>query len=126
MHPLPEKLESIKKYPTPKSKRQLRSFLGLVGYDSKFVPRFSEKAFPLFQLLQKDRKFNWTPELDNAFEELKRAVANSPKCLTIPKPDEMFTVAVDASDIGIGAVLSQPSGIIEYASRVLTAAEKNY
>jgi hypothetical protein len=126
VRPLPEKLESIQNYPAPKTKRQLRSFLGLVGYDSKFIPRFSEIALPLFQMLQKDRKFDWTPELQSSFENLKSKVASSPKCLVLPKPNEAFCVSVDASDIGIGAVLSQPSGIIEYASRVLTSAEKNY
>ena len=126
LRPLPEKLESIKNYPAPKSKRQLRSFLGLVGYDSKFVPGFAEKASPLFQLLQKDRKFEWTNELERSFNSLKEAVSASPKCLTIPRPDERFLVSVDASDIGIGAVLSQPSGIVEYASRVLTPAERKY
>jgi transposase InsO family protein len=126
IRPLPEKLETIENYPAPKSKRQLRSFLGLVGYDSKFVPHFPEKSFPPFQQLQKDKKFDWTPELEMAFNDLKKSIACSPKCLTIPNPNEKFTVSVDASDIGIGAVLSQPSGVIEYASRVLTTAERKY
>ena len=126
IEPLPEKSETIRRFPTPKSKRQLRSFLGLVGYDAKFVPRFAEKAAPLFKLLRKDRRYEWTPELETVFEELKKAATTETRCLTIPKPNEKFTVAVDASDIGIGAVLSQPSGVIAYASRLLTNAERKY
>ena len=122
----PENSETIRRFPTPKSKGQLRSFLGLVGYDAKFVPRFAEKAAPLFKLLRKDRRYEWTPELETVFEELKKAATTETRCLTIPKPNEKFTVAVDASDIGIGAVLSQPSGVIEYASRLLTNAERKY
>ncbi|MBM6549298.1 reverse transcriptase/ribonuclease H family protein [Streptococcus dysgalactiae] len=126
IQPLPEKLTTIKNFPAPKSKRQLRSFLGLVGYESKFVPKFAEKAKPLFQLLKKDHKFQWNQEAEKAFAAVKDLMTSRPHCLRIPNPQQTFTVSVDASDTAIGAVLSQPDGIVEYASRLLTDAEKKY
>ena len=87
---------------------------------------FAEKAFPLSQLLQKDRTFEWTVEPEHSFNTFKEAVSASPKYLAIPRPDERFLGPLDVSDIGIGAVLSQLSGIVEYASLVLTPAERKY
>ncbi|CAH8602562.1 unnamed protein product [Dicrocoelium dendriticum] len=126
VHPLPEKRETIKCFAKPKSKRQLRSFLGVVAYDSKFVPQFAEKVSPLLKLLRKDVPFVWTAEADQAFDHLKAGIAEAPTCLRLPNPGERFTVAVDASNVAIGAVLSQPAGVVEYASRVLTGAEQKY
>ncbi|CAH8574210.1 unnamed protein product [Dicrocoelium dendriticum] len=126
IQPLPEKRETIQNFPAPKSKRQLRSFLGVVAYDSKFVPHFAETISPLLKLLQKDQPFMWSTEAEGAFNHIKTCMAESPKCLRLPNPSEKFTVAVDASDVAIGAVLSQPSGVVEYASRVLTSAEQKY
>ncbi|KAA3675152.1 uncharacterized protein DEA37_0006871 [Paragonimus westermani] len=114
------KSTAIKNFPAPKSKQQLRCFLGMVGYDPKFMPGFSQKAYPLFQLLRKDRKFVRTKHLEVAFNELKQEAASIRRCLTISKPSEPFTVSVDASDIGIGAVLSQPSGTIKMSAIVWT------
>ena len=126
VRPLPEKLETIRNFASPKSKRQLRSFLGVIAYDSKFIPRFSEKISPLLKLLRKEEPFVWTSEAEAAFNHLKECITREAKFLKIPKPHEKFTVAVDASNYGIGAVLTQPSGVIEYASRVLTSAEQKY
>ncbi|CAH8545954.1 unnamed protein product, partial [Dicrocoelium dendriticum] len=126
VQPLPEKRESIKNFAAPKSKRQLRSFLGIATYDSRFVPHFAERISPLLKLLRKNESFTWTPEADRAFNELKQYVADAPACLRLPNPGEKFTVAVDASNVAIGAVLSQPAGVVEYASRVLTSAEQKY
>ncbi|CAH8639508.1 unnamed protein product [Dicrocoelium dendriticum] len=87
---------------------------------------FAEKASPLLKLLRKDVPFVWTAEADQAFDHLKACIAEALTCLRLPNPGEMFTVAVDASNVAIGAVLSQPTGVVEYASRVLTGAEQKY
>lgn len=57
---------------------------------------------------------------------MKECATKNDKCLRIPRPDKAFTVAVYAGDIGIGAVLPKRAGAVEYASRVLTAAEQKY
>ena len=60
IQPLPEKLESIAKMPVPQNAKQVKQFLGLVGYYRKFVPCFSDIARPLTQLTQKNEGFNWS------------------------------------------------------------------
>ena len=71
IHPLPEKLESIKNMPTPNSPKQVKQFLGLVGYYRKFVPRFADISRPLTKLTKKNEVFTWTPECDKCFKMLK-------------------------------------------------------
>ena len=65
---MPEKLESIAKMPVPQNAKQVKQFLGLVGYYRKFVPRFSDIARLLTQLTRKNEGFNWSTECKkNAF-----------------------------------------------------------
>ena len=59
--PMPEKLECIKDMPPPKTAKEVKQFLGLIGYYRKFVPRFSDLARPLNVLTRKDVPFEWTP-----------------------------------------------------------------
>ena len=78
IQPLPEKLESIAKMPVPQNAKQVKQFLGLVGYYRKFVPRFSDIARPLTQLTQKNEGFNWTTEFDKCFHMLKDSEISGP------------------------------------------------
>ena len=71
IQPLPEKLESIAKMPVPQNSKQVKQFLGLVGYYRKFVPHFSDIARPLTQLTRKNEGFNWSTECDKCFHMLK-------------------------------------------------------
>ena len=71
IQPLPEKLESIAKMPVPKNAKQVKQFLGLVGYYRKFVPRFADISRVLTKLTRKDEEFKWTPECDKCFHMLK-------------------------------------------------------
>ncbi|CAH8440328.1 unnamed protein product [Dicrocoelium dendriticum] len=80
----------------------------------------------LLKLFHKDKPSEWTAERDQAFNHLNACVAEAPTCLRLPNPDERFTVLVDATNVEIGAVLSQPGGVMEYASSVLTVVEQNY
>ena len=66
IQPLLENLESISKMPIPKNAKQLKQFLGLVGYYRKFVPTFADISRLLTKLTRKDQEFKWTPECDNA------------------------------------------------------------
>ena len=65
--PLPEKLESIAKMPTPNSAKQVKQFLGLGGYYRKFVPCFADISRPLTRLTRKNEEFKWTNECDKCF-----------------------------------------------------------
>ena len=67
IQPLPEKLESIAKMPAPKNPKEVKQFLGLVGYYRKFVPRFADISRVPTHLTKKDVEFKWTPECENCF-----------------------------------------------------------
>ena len=129
----PEKLEAVSDFPTPKTLRDLRSFLGLSGYYRKFVKGYSVLARPLHQLLSGHRQKNpsiqnqWTKECDEAFIQLKSALTTAP-VLAYADFTKPFILEVDASHQGLGAVLSQDLGsgaqVIAYASRGLRGPEK--
>jgi len=80
-------------------------------------------------LLKKDRKWAWGPEQQNALEEVKRRLTTAP-VLGCPDFDKTFVLQTDASDVGLGTVLSQDiegqERVIGYGSRRLTATEGNY
>ena len=90
----------------PKCKRQLMRFLGMAGYYRKFCKNFSGIAEPLTNLLKKSTKFKWNDKCQDAFDRLK-AILQSAPVLLAPDFDKCFKLAVDASDVGIGAVLLQ-------------------
>ena len=84
--PLPEKLSSIKKMLPPKSPKEVKQFLGIIGYYRKFVPRFSDLARPLNALMRKNTKLEWTQQCQNSFELLKTSLMTDP-ILTYPGPN---------------------------------------
>ncbi|KAI4904404.1 hypothetical protein NFI96_007328 [Prochilodus magdalenae] len=124
-----EKVRAVKDWPTPSNLRGLKSFIGLASYYRRFVRGFSCIAAPLFHLQRKDSNFVWTPECEQAFGCLKKALTDSP-ILTPPDPKLMFVLDTDASDVGMGAVLSQvgPEGekVIAYFSKTFNKAERCY
>ena len=128
--PNPNQVSSIKEFPTPKSLKEVRQFLGLASYYWKFIWSFAKIAHPLHSLTQKDAIFQWSPECQQAFQHLKDALI-SPPVLTYPNFSKSFTLETDASAKGLGAVLSQLQDDgslhpVAYASRSLSGAEKQY
>jgi len=125
----PEKIAAVREWPIPHTKKQLRSFLGFSSYYRKFIKGFSSLAKPLYALTENKSKFIWKEECQNAFDQLKCVLSSSP-VLSFPKEEEEFILDTDASNIGIGAVLSQrqegKEKVIAYYSRVLNKPEKNY
>jgi hypothetical protein len=61
-------------FPTPKTVKQLKGFLGLAGYYRRFVPQFSKIAAPLYKLLKKDAKYKWEEGQENCISNLKTEV----------------------------------------------------
>ena len=96
IQPLPEKLESIAKMPVPQNAKQVKQFLGLVGYYRKFVPCFSDIARPLTQLTRKNEEFNWSMECDKCFHMLKDFLQEAP-ILRYPDPTADYILYTDAS-----------------------------
>ncbi|XP_064463126.1 uncharacterized protein LOC135374051 [Ornithodoros turicata] len=124
-------LQRIQDAPRPKTKKQVRSFLGLAGYYRDFMANYAAVAAPLTDLTKK-RAANvvvWTETHQTAFDALKRALSEPP-ILRAPDFSKPFVLRTDASDVGLGAVLLQEgeTGLhpIEYASRKLCPREQAY
>ncbi|UYV78825.1 K02A2.6-like, partial [Cordylochernes scorpioides] len=129
IRPLDHKVQAIQKAKTPTNISELRSFLGLVNFYGKFIPNLPELLKPLHELLHKKRPWVWTKECGEAIDKCKNSITSErvlvPYDATLP-----LCLATDASQIGVGAVLSH---IIEgqerpimFASRTLSVAEQNY
>ena len=104
--PLPEKLESVKKMPAPTTPKEIKQFLGLVGYYRKFIPRFADIARPMTNLTKQDTPFEWTIQCQASFEMLKDALITSP-ILKYPDPNKPYTLFTDASKHAWTCVLTQ-------------------
>ena len=125
----PEKVQAIRDWPPCQNLTELRAFLGTTGYYRRFVKNFSAIAAPLFGLMKKGVRFHWTAECQQAFDTLKLRLMTEP-ILALPNDEGTYVVDTDASDFGLGAVLSQEQfgteKVIAYASRTLNAAEIKY
>ena len=104
--PDPKKVQSIKNWPSPKSPKELQSFLGAVNYLSKFIPELSSLRSPLQGLVKKDSEYLWTGTHEQAFQRIKSAVCESTLLSYYDKTKPIF-IEVDASGQGLGAVLLQ-------------------
>ena len=125
LHTLPSKV-----VPEPENEQQLRSFLGLLNYYSKFIPNLATILHPLNQLLRKDVHWEWTQECANAFQQAKDSLVSS-QVLAHYDPKLLIRLAADASAYGIGAIISHvyPDGSerpVAFVSRTLTSTERNY
>lgn len=125
----PIKIQVIKDMSRPSNVEELRRFLGLITYYSKFIPDFSTVSYPLRQLLQKNTRWKWTVSSESAFSKLKSELCND-NVLFPFDPSLPVVLTTDASPTGLGAILShQVNGHerpIAYASRSLSNSEMNY
>ncbi|GJW48709.1 putative reverse transcriptase domain-containing protein [Tanacetum coccineum] len=125
IHVDPSKIEAVKNLKTPTTPSEIRSFLGLAGYYQRFIANFSKIAKPLTSLTQKNKKYVWGVEQEEAFQTLKSKLCDAP-ILSLPDGVEDNVVYYDASNQGFGCVLMQRGKVIAYASRQLKIHEKNY
>ncbi|GJT99834.1 putative reverse transcriptase domain-containing protein [Tanacetum coccineum] len=125
IHVDPSKIEAVKNWKAPTTPSEIRSFLGLAGYYRRFIANFSKIAKPLTSLTQKNKKYEWGVEQEEAFHTLKNNLCDAP-ILSLPDGIEDFVVYYDASKQGLGFVLMQRGKVIAYASRRLKDHEKNY
>ena len=113
IQPLPEKLKSIAKMPAPKNPKEVKQFLGLVGYYRKFVPRFADISRVLTHLTKKDIEFKWTSECKNCFQILKEFL-QWPPILRYPDPQANYTLYTDASKYAYTGILTQYSNGMDH------------
>nr|GFC10293.1 retrotransposon protein, putative, Ty3-gypsy subclass [Tanacetum cinerariifolium] len=106
VHVDPAKIAAIKNWATPTTPTEVRQFLGLAGYYQRFIEGFSLISKPLTKLTQKNKKFEWETEVEEAFQKLKQKLCCVP-ILALPKGSDDFVVYCDASLRGFGAILMQ-------------------
>lgn len=123
---------AVQEFPTPNTKTEVSSFLGLSGYYRKFIPDYSSRAVPLTNLTKKSspNRVIWSKECEESFQQLKTSLCSYP-VLRSPDFNQTFTVQTDVSNRGIGAVLTQSDEnneehLIVYISRKLMPREQNY
>ena len=125
----PKKVEAVRDWSRPRCVKEIRSYLGFCSYYRNYIQGFAQVASPLTRLLEKGIEFEWSPECEDAFNQLKSALLSAP-ILGYPRPEGALIVDTDASDVGLGAVLSQVQDgqerVLCYASRTLTRPERNY
>jgi hypothetical protein len=121
----PSKLQEVLDWKSPRSVTQIHSFLGLAGYYCRFIPNFSKIAKPMTKLLEKEAKFKWSLQCEEAFLTLKKLLTTAP-VLAQPDIEKSFDVYCDASGTGIGGVLMQEGRAIAYALRQLRRHEEHY
>lgn len=125
----PDKTAAIQEMPTPKNVKQVQAFLQTCSWYRRFISNFSEIARPLSNLTKKKVSWEWGKEQEIAFETLKHLLT-SPPVLGQNDSSKPYILRTDASKYALGAVLLQGTGAdehpIEYASRLLTKAERNY
>ena len=132
----PKKISAVQQWPRPTTVTQVRKFLGFTNYYRKFLHNYAKIAKPLHLLTSGDNaskkrsKIVWTEDCEDAFVLLKGLCSNTP-VLAYPDYLKEFKLYTDASDGGLGAVLTQVSEDgkerpVAFASRTLSKSEKNY
>ena len=108
----PAKTKAVVKWPVPINFTELRGFLGLTGYYRKFVKNYGIH-----------KHFAWTDEAEQAFDNLKKAMVNTPM-LCLPDFELPFEIDTDACDLGVGAVLSQQGHPVAFFSKALSISNQ--
>ena len=124
-----DKIKPILDYPRPKNLKQLRGFIGATSWYRKIIKDYAKLSEPLTSLTRKGVSFSWKDRQEEAFQILRTASTTAP-ILAYPNFRLPFVVQTDASQSGLGAVITQVQNgqerVIAYASRVLSGAERNY
>ena len=126
--PIPSNIEANKRIPSPNEKKDVMQFLGSVNFYSNFIEKLHINPKPLYTLLHDDVKFQWTPDLEKIFQDVKNAMTAETE-LTIPSTKHPFFITFNASLVGLGAVLFQmnednKTRHISYNSRIPNTQEQ--
>ena len=123
--PATDKVSAIKGMPSLTNKKQVQSFIGMINYLSKFSLRLSELTEPIRELLKDKGPFNWGPEHQQAFTQMKKEISSVP-VFTYYNPKKQIVLQTDDSIKGLVACLLQEDKPVYFASKVLADAQKGY
>ena len=125
----PSKVKAVSEWPVPKNLREVRSFMQFCNFYRNFINNFADITMPFNALTKKNAPWQWAEEQQNAFDSLKKAIADE-VVLLLPVPGARFRLETDASNYAIGGVLHQiidnkprPLG---FFSKTFNDAERNY
>lgn len=128
----PEKISTMLNYPRPRTVTEIKRFVGMCSWYRRFISHFSSLVSPLNDLLKgrkKKQQITWTSEAEDAFVKIKQALVSAP-ILRSPDFSKTFTIQCDASDTGLGGVLTQEINneevVIAFCSRSMSRTERNY
>jgi hypothetical protein len=121
----PSKVQDVLSWKAPMSVDDIQSFLKLAGYYRRFIEGCSKIRKPMTELLEKYKRFEWTPACEASFQELKKRLTIA-LVLVMPDMEKPFSIYGDASGQGLGCVLMQDVRLVAYASRLLRKHELNY
>ena len=126
----PDKTDKVTEWPVPMCKREVQRFLGFANYYRRFIRDFAQLARPLYRLTEETAPFKWSDDCQESFNTLRECLSSAP-VLAYPDFNRPFILDTDASDIGIGGVLSQLDDegrecVIAYGSRLLSKPERRY
>jgi len=121
----PRKITTIADWPCPRNVSELRSFLGLGNHFKRFIQGYAKLTAPLIDLSSGRVRFVWEEKQQKALTKLQWCLTNAP-VLALPDPAAPYEVVVDASGIGLGAVLVQNQRPIAFHSYKLSNAERRY
>ena len=121
----PKKISAIRNTAVPKDVGEVRSFLAMTNYVGRFIPNYSTVTEPLRRLTKQDAKWEWKTEQQQSFDKLKSELV-ADRVMSYFDPNKETMLIVDASPVGLAALLTQNGKIIAYASRALTEVETRY
>ncbi len=124
-----EKAASNTKIPKPSNAKEVRMFLGMVGWYRRFIPRFASITKPMYNIFEGDKAFRWSHECEIAFSTLKEMLISN-TVLSHPHPDRTYVLTTDASMVGIGVELAQQTTErirpVAYFSKTLSKSKRKY
>lgn len=125
---LRDNIVAIKRFPTPKTRKNVMQILGKINFYWEYIPKSRIILEPFYNLLRKNVRFHWSGKCQENFEKLKEYLSSDP-ILAIFDPDRPIIIYTDASVEGVGAVLKQPQDdgkekSVFFFSRKLTELQK--
>ena len=123
--PDPKKTTAIENMKPPQNPSEVISFLGMTNFMSRFIPNYATINEPLRNLTKKDTQWTWNKKEQDAFDQLREVISNE-SINAYYDPKKTTSVIVDASPVGLGAMLVQGNQVIAYSSRSLTSTETRY